>query len=57
MDIDRQKHLTEGRCFLCHEKGHILKDCPKKKNRQEVRAVAAVEEPLAKDTKVEEVKD
>ncbi len=57
MDIDQQKHMSEGRCFLCHKKRHILKDCSKKKNRAEVHAVAVVEEPLAKDTKVEKVKD
>ncbi len=56
MDIDRQKIMSEGRCFRCHKKGHILKDCPKKK-KMEVCAVAVPEEALAKDTKIEEVKD
>lgn len=56
MDIDRQKHMSEGRCFICHKKGHIGKDCQKRKKAVEICA-AAVEELLAKDTKVKEVKE
>lgn len=26
MDVDRSTHLKEGRCFLCHEKGHMARD-------------------------------
>ncbi len=58
MEIDhiKKKDSSEGRGFQCHKKGHLSKDCPHKK--QEVCAVAATpEEELAKDTKVEEVKE
>ncbi len=30
MDIDRQKYMKQGLCFLCRGKGHILKNCPMK---------------------------
>ncbi|SJL04343.1 uncharacterized protein ARMOST_07709 [Armillaria ostoyae] len=32
MSIDAQKLRDEGRCFRCKEKGHMSKDCPKKKD-------------------------
>ncbi|SJL19064.1 uncharacterized protein ARMOST_22671 [Armillaria ostoyae] len=34
MDIDVTKLRAEGRCFRCHEKGHMGKDCPKKKDTE-----------------------
>ncbi len=57
MEIDRikKKDSSEGRCFQCHKKGHLSKNCPHK--RVEVHAVAMPEEALAKDTKVDEAKD
>jgi hypothetical protein len=32
---EREKLLKEGRCFYCKEQGHVNKDCPKKKNRNQ----------------------
>lgn len=55
MQVDQKKYMAEGRCFICHKKGHISKDCLKKMKR-EVRAVE-VEVPLTLETKIEEVKD
>ncbi len=57
MEIDRikKKDSSVGRCFQCHKKGHLSKNCLHK--RVEVHAVAMPEEALAKDTKVEEAKD
>ena len=30
-DAERDKFRKEGRCFRCHEKGHMAKNCPKNK--------------------------
>ncbi|SJL15524.1 uncharacterized protein ARMOST_19024 [Armillaria ostoyae] len=56
MSIDAQKLRDEGRCFRCKEKGHMSKDCPKKKEFRDIRSVQATTE-LAVTTKVEEVKE
>jgi hypothetical protein len=30
---ERKRLQAEGRCFFCKAQGHVLKGCPKKKNR------------------------
>ncbi|SJK98252.1 uncharacterized protein ARMOST_01513 [Armillaria ostoyae] len=52
MSIDAQKLCDEGRCFRCKEKGHMSKDCPRKKEFQDIRSVQ-VTEPVT-GSKVEE---
>ncbi len=49
--------MKEGQCFICDEKGHILKNCPMKSQKKEVCALEMVEVPLSMDTKIEKVKE
>ncbi len=51
------QEMKEGRCFICDEKGHILKNCLMKSQKKEVRALEMAEVPLSMDTKIEEVKE
>ncbi len=59
MQINRSKLMSEGRCFRCQKKGHLLKDCPDKKEGHQVRAIEVVPMALPMDSqsKIEEVKD
>jgi hypothetical protein len=39
MDQDeRTRHLREGRCFTCHETGHMARNCPKKNTKTQIYA-------------------
>ncbi len=49
IDAARSKLMAEGRCFKCHEKGHLSKDCPKKTGQQ-VRALEAAPSEPPKDS-------
>ncbi len=41
IDAQRSKLMSEGRCFRCQKKGHLLKDCPEKTTGHQVRAIEA----------------
>ncbi|OOQ82704.1 hypothetical protein PEBR_37745 [Penicillium brasilianum] len=47
-DKEKATLLKEGRCFVCHEQGHISRNCPTKK---QAAANAAITEPSKKDSK------
>jgi hypothetical protein len=32
MEVEKQKHCQEGRCFECSQQGHLAWNCPLKKN-------------------------
>ena len=55
MEIDQLR--KEGRCYRCHEKGHMSKDCPKKWEYKDIHSVAVALEQKETNSKVVEVKD
>ncbi|PBK70203.1 hypothetical protein ARMSODRAFT_974682 [Armillaria solidipes] len=58
MDISALKR--EGKCFRCHKKGHLSKDCPEKKDYKDIRSVYTAEQAKTEqkeESKVEEVKE
>ncbi len=59
IDAQRSQLMSEGRCFRCRKKGHLLKDCPDKKEGHQVRAIEAapMEPPKDSQTKDEAGKE
>ncbi|PBK65021.1 hypothetical protein ARMSODRAFT_841548, partial [Armillaria solidipes] len=49
MNIDVAKLMKEGKCFRCQEKGHMSKDCPKKRDFKDIRSVITAEQEQTKE--------
>ncbi|PBK71051.1 hypothetical protein ARMSODRAFT_1017817 [Armillaria solidipes] len=54
--IDIGKLCMEGRCFWCHKRGHLGKDCLKKWDYKDICLVVVTEQEKT-ETKVEEIKE
>ncbi len=54
IDAQRSKLMSEGRCFRCQKKGHLLKDCPDKAAGQQVRAIEAAPTEPPKDSQMKD---
>ena len=60
---ERERHYKEGLCFYCHEKGHSVNACPKKKKKEDTKKVSEIAvddaEPTVRDRegRTDETKD
>ncbi|SJL08100.1 uncharacterized protein ARMOST_11462 [Armillaria ostoyae] len=54
MDIGELR--SKGLCFCCHKKGHLSKDCPEKKDFQDIWSVQVTNEPVT-ESRIEEAKE
>ncbi|SJL16235.1 uncharacterized protein ARMOST_19755 [Armillaria ostoyae] len=54
--MDISKLHSEGRCFRCHKKGHMGKDCLQKREFRDIQSVQVTNEPVM-GSKVKEVKE
>jgi hypothetical protein len=52
MEVEKQKHHQEGRCFECSQQGHLTQNCPLKRNQPCInRAFSSViDDRLVADT-------
>ncbi len=54
INAQRSKLMSEGRCFRCQKKGHLLKDCPEKTAGHQVRAIEAAPTEPPKDSQTKD---
>lgn len=47
---ERQKRISEGRCFKCNKKGHISRDCSASLPHQQIRANSATRSELSSNS-------
>ena len=55
MEIDRLR--KEGQCYRCKEKGHLSKDCLRRKDFKDIHSIVVAEQEKETESKVEEVKE
>ncbi|PBK72216.1 hypothetical protein ARMSODRAFT_972875 [Armillaria solidipes] len=54
--IDISMLMREDKCFRCHKKGHLSKDCPEKKDYKNIRLIHTAEQEKT-ESKVKKVKE